>query len=348
MLSIPASSSDRAASGDQSPLLRVEGLRVHFFTSRGVIRAVDGVDFSVAPNETLGLVGESGSGKTISSLALLRLVPQPARIVGGRLMFEGRDLMKHSEREMSAVRGKRMAMVFQNPAYSLDPIMSIGDQLGEIYSWHEKVGRRQARERVAELLHLVGISDPKARLAQFPHELSGGMKQRVCIARALLCNPALVLADEPTTNLDVTIQAQIIDLLDELKDRLGTSMILVTHDMGLVARMADRITVMYAGRICETADAATIFRNPQHPYTRALLTSMPRVNRRYGRSADERLPVIGGRPPDLSMPPSGCPFHPRCAEAGAECNRVVPQMTALGSGHAVSCLKRGSEGVPVA
>lgn len=348
MHSTRVSSSEEAASEGQPALLRVEDLRVHFFTSRGVIRAVDGVNFAVAPNQTLGLVGESGSGKTISSLALLRLVPQPARIVGGRLVFEGRDLRAYSEQQMSAVRGKRIAMVFQNPAYSLDPIMSIGAQLGEIYSWHEKVGRRMARERVAELLHLVGISDPVARLAQFPHELSGGMKQRVCIARALLCSPALILADEPTTNLNVTIQAQIIDLLDELKDRFGMSMILITHDMGLVARMANRITVIYAGRICETASAETIFHNPLHPYTRALLRSMPRVDHRYQRSGEDRLPVIGGRAPDLSMPPKGCPFHPRCTEADAECSRFVPQMTTIASGHAVSCLKRGSVGVPVA
>lgn len=348
MLSTPVSNS-KAPVGATTvrPLLQVEDLHVHFFTDHGEIRAVNGVDFSVGAGETLGLVGESGSGKTISSLALLRLVPRPAQVVQGRIVFEGRDLMGYGEREMGQVRGKRIAMVFQNPAYSLNPILTIGDQLGEIYGWHEKVGRRQARERVAELLRLVGITDPRARLNQFPHELSGGMKQRVCIARALLCNPALVLADEPTTNLDVTIQAQILDLLDELKDRLGTSMVLVTHDMGVVARMADRITVMYAGRICETADAQTIFRNPQHPYTRALLASTPRVDQRYTRTATTRLPVIEGRPPNLAAPPTGCQFHPRCPEAGPECRRILPQMTPVGTGHAVSCFKRGSNAVPV-
>jgi oligopeptide/dipeptide ABC transporter ATP-binding protein len=254
--------------------------------------------------------------------------------------------MDKSEREMADVRGKRIAMVFQNPAYSLNPIYTIGAQLGEIVAWHEKINRNEAAERVAELLRLVGIADPRTRLTQFPHELSGGMKQRVCIARALLCNPALVLADEPTTNLDVTIQAQILDLLDTLKDRFATSMILVTHDMGVVARMADRITVMYAGRICETADARTIFHNPQHPYTRALLESMPRVDQSYANNKQRRLPVIAGRPPNLAAPPSGCRFHPRCPEAGPECGRFQPEMTSIAPGHAVSCLKRGSASTP--
>ena len=343
----PVSSNSAPVPVDARPLLELEDLHVHFFTSGGVLRAINGASFSVRTGETLGLVGESGSGKTLTSLALLRLVPRPARIVGGRILFGDRDLMAASEAEMCAVRGKRLAMVFQNPAYSLNPIFSIGDQLGEIYAWHEKVSRQEALERVADLLNLVGITDPKARLNQFPHELSGGMKQRVCIARALLCEPALILADEPTTNLDVTIQAQILDLLDELKQRLGMSMILVTHDLGVVARMADRITVMYAGRICETADARTIFRNAQHPYTRALLNSTPRVDQRYGRPRLERLPAIMGRPPDLSAPPAGCPFHPRCPEAGPECQQLMPQMTEVGDGHAVSCLKRASHGVPV-
>jgi oligopeptide/dipeptide ABC transporter ATP-binding protein len=348
MLSIPVSNSElpRPAAA-APPLLEVENLHVHFVTPNVSIRAVNGIDFHVGAKETVGLVGESGSGKTISSLALLRLVPRPAKIVQGHMRFEGRDLMEYSESEMSAVRGKRIAMVFQNPAYSLNPILTIGDQLGEIYAWHEKASRRQARERVAELLRLVGITDPKARINQFPHELSGGMKQRVCIARALLCNPALVLADEPTTNLDVTIQAQILDLLDELKSRFGTSMVLVTHDMGVVARMADRITVMYAGRICETADARTIFRNPQHPYTRALLSSTPRVDQRYTRTAAARLPVIDGRPPNLAAPPTGCQFHPRCPEAAPECRHLLPEPKAVAPGHAVSCLKRGSTGIPV-
>ena len=325
-------------------LLEVAGLKVHFKTQAGTVRAVDGVDFSVAPGETLGLVGESGSGKTITSLALLRLVPRPAEIVAGRISFEGKELLERSEKEMTSIRGRRIAMVFQNPAYSLNPIYTIGDQLSEIITAHERVGRKVARERVAELLRLVGIADPLSRIAQFPHELSGGMKQRVCIARALLCNPALVLADEPTTNLDVTIQAQILDLLNELKSRFSTAMILVTHDMGVVARMANRVTVMYAGRICETGDARTIFRNPQHPYTRALLESMPRADQSYGERGKRRLTSIGGRPPNLIAPPAGCRFHPRCPEVRPECSKLLPEPVEVSPGHKVSCLLRGSKG----
>ncbi len=348
MPSTRASSSRPPDSGRAaSPLLEAEGLHVHFRTRSGLVRAVNGVDFTVGVRETLGLVGESGSGKTMTSLALLRLVPRPAEIAAGRINFEGRDLLTFPEQEMRAVRGKRIAMVFQNPAYSLNPILSIGSQLSEVYAWHEKVSRRQALERVAELLNLVGITDARARLRQFPHELSGGIKQRVCIARALLCNPALILADEPTTNLDVTIQSQILELLDSLKGRLGTSMILVTHDMGVVASMADRIAVMYAGRMCEIAETRTIFHDPQHPYTRALLNSLPRVDRRYSDTEGERLPAIPGRPPNLAAPPPGCPFHERCPEADASCRAFVPQMADIAPGHGVSCLKRGSPGTPV-
>jgi len=329
-------------------LLRVSDLRVHFFTRGGVAPVVDGADFTVRPRETLGLVGESGSGKTMASLAVLRLVPPPARIVGGALRFEGRDLLALDEAEMRRLRGKRIAMIFQNPAYSLNPILTIGGQLTEILRWHEGVSAAVARERAAELLRLVGIADPLHRLRQFPHELSGGMKQRVCIARALLCNPALILADEPTTNLDVTIQAQILDLLEELRERLHMAMLLVSHDMGLVARVADRVTVIYAGRSCETADARTIFRTPLHPYTRALLESAPRVDRDYEHEARPALPTIGGRIPDLAAPPAGCRFHPRCPEASAECARLRPQFSEVAPGHFVACLKRGSPGLAAA
>jgi peptide/nickel transport system ATP-binding protein/oligopeptide transport system ATP-binding protein len=324
-------------------LLSVEGLKVHFPTRDGVVRAVDGVDFSVPAGKTLGIVGESGSGKTVSSLSLLRLAPPPALVVAGRVMFEGEDLLSLPAKRMEAVRGRRMAMIFQNPATSLNPLLSVGRQLGEILRWHTGVSRKAAAERVASLLALVGIGDPLARLRQYPHELSGGMKQRVGIARALLCEPALLLADEPTTALDVTIQAQILDLLADLRARLGMAMVLVTHDMGVVARMADRITVMYAGRVCETADAARIFSAPQHPYTRALLESMPRVDRRYG-PGERRLPSIAGRPPDLLHPPPGCRFAARCPEAVADCAVVMPRATELAAGHWVSCLRRGSVG----
>ena len=268
---------------------------MHFFTQSGVAPAVDGIDFAIRPRETLGLVGESGSGKTMASLAVLRLVPPPARIVGGSLRFQGRDLLALDDAAMRGLRGKSIAMIFQNPAYSLNPILTIGDQLIEILRWHERISRAAARDRAAELLRLVGIADPLHRLRQFPHELSGGMKQRICIARALLCNPALILADEPTTNLDVTIQAQILDLLEELRERLHMAMLLVSHDMGLVARMAHRITVVYAGRTCETADARThLSCAAASLYARAAgqrAARRPRLRARGApRAADDRRP----------------------------------------------------------
>ncbi|MBR0657960.1 ABC transporter ATP-binding protein [Neoroseomonas oryzicola] len=327
------------------PLLEVRDLKVHFFTREGVVRAVDGVDYSVNRAETLGIVGESGSGKTVSSLAMLRLVPPPARTVAGQILFDGEDLLTRTPKQMAALRGRHISMIFQNPATSLNPIYSIGAQLTEILTWHEKASRRDAEARAIELLGLVGISDPATRLRQYPHELSGGMRQRIGIARALLCNPSLVLADEPTTALDVTIQAQILELLAELQARFRMSMVLVTHDMGVVARMATRITVMYAGRVCETADAATIFNAPQHPYTRALLESMPRIDHSYAGPARRVLPSIPGRPPNLLNPPSGCRFHDRCPEAQAECRCLLPVETAVAPGHTVSCLRRGSPGI---
>jgi oligopeptide/dipeptide ABC transporter ATP-binding protein len=329
-----------------SDLLTVDGLRVHFFARSGIAPVVDGLDFALRPRETLGLVGESGSGKTMASLAVLRLVPPPARIVGGSMRFQDRDLLALDDAAMRGLRGKSIAMIFQNPAYSLNPILTVGDQLIEILRWHEGISRAAARDRVAELLRLVGIADPLHRLRQFPHELSGGMKQRICIGRALLCNPALILADEPTTNLDVTIQAQILDLLEELRERLHMAMLLVSHDMGLVARMAHRITVVYAGRTCETADARSIFHAPLHPYTRALLDSAPRVDYDYEHEVHPVLKTIGGRIPNLAEPPSGCRFHPRCPEATAECAQLRPEPFQVAPGHIVSCLKRGSHGLP--
>ncbi len=328
-------------------LLDVQDLHVQFETEAGRLQAVAGVDFAVDRNEVLGLVGESGSGKTMSSLALLRLVPRPGRITAGRIRFDGQDLLALPEPAVAALRGNRIAMVFQNPAHSLNPLYTVGAQLTEILRHHRRLSRRAAADRVAELLQLVGLSNPLGRMRQYPHEMSGGMKQRVCIARALLCDPALVLADEPTTALDVTIQAQILDLLADVRQRLGTAMVLVTHDMGVVARMADRIVVMYAGRVCETAPSRTIFRAPLHPYTAALLDSVPRADRPSpAAGARVALPVIGGRLPDPRHPPSGCRFHPRCPEAIADCARLLPIATEVAPGHSVSCIRRGSRSVP--
>jgi peptide/nickel transport system ATP-binding protein/oligopeptide transport system ATP-binding protein len=332
------------ASAATEPLVRVENLRIHFPLRGAPIRVVEGVNYSVAQGETLGIVGESGSGKTLSSLAILRLLPRPAQIAGGRIVFEGEDLAGKSDEEMRRLRGKRIAMVFQNPGFSLHPLMTIGAQLSEILTVHESLASKDASVRIEKLLRLVGISDPGTRIRQYPHELSGGMKQRVCIARALLCNPSLVLADEPTTSLDVTIQAQILELFEELKARFRMSMIFVTHDLGVVARIADRIAVMYAGQICETADAPTIFANPQHPYTRALLGSTPRVDQRSTRASGFRLPTIGGSGPAIMHQGDGCRFAGRCPEAGPECTRLAPLPLAVSPGHTVQCLKRGSAG----
>lgn len=330
-----------------SSLLEARALQVHFLSRNGTVRAVDGVDFSVARGETLCIVGESGSGKTITSLALLRLVPPPGRIIEGSISFDGVNLLRLSEAQMHAIRGRRMAMIFQNPGSSLDPVYSVGAQLSEILRAHERLGRSEAESRVVSLLREVGISDPGDRLRQYPHELSGGMKQRICIARALLCNPALVLADEPTTALDVTIQAQILELLREMRRRLDMSMVLVTHDMGVVAQMADRVAVMYAGKVCETGSARTIFASPLHPYTRALLESTPRIDRSYRRIRGQRLTAISGRPPDMARPPVGCRFHDRCPDRIADCARVTPVETTVAPGHTVSCIRQGSSAVPV-
>ncbi len=327
-------------------LLQVEGLRVRFDTESGPVHAVDGVDLTVAQNEVLGLVGESGSGKTMTSLALLRMVPKPGRIAAGSIRFDGQDLLALPDAAMARLRGSRIAMVFQNPAHSLNPLLTIGAQLGEIFRIHRRSSRSDAAARVAELLQLVGLSNPIQRMRQYPHEMSGGMKQRVCIARALLCEPRLVLADEPTTALDVTIQAQILDLLADLQTRLGTSMVLVTHDMGVVARMADRIVVMYAGRVAETAPARIIFHAPLHPYTRALLESVPRADRAPTGQGRVRLPVIAGRLPDPLHPPAGCRFHPRCPDAIPDCARMTPLPTEIAPGHSVSCIRRGSRSAP--
>ncbi len=322
------------------PLLEVQNLKTYFFTELGLAKAVDGVSFAVQAGETLGIVGESGSGKTMTAYSILQIVPRPGQIVGGSIRFQGEELLSKSEAEMNQIRGRRIAMIFQNPAFSLNPVYTIGQQLGELLQQHEGLSKKAAQERVMYLLNLVGINAPQTRVKQYPHELSGGMKQRVAIARALLCKPALVLADEPTTNLDVTIQAQILDLMQELKEQFGMSIILVTHDMGVVAQMADRITVMYSGKVCEVGDVHTIFENPQHPYTEALLEAMPRVDSSQ-HARISKLPVIPGTIPHLISPPTGCRFHPRCRYATEECQRKEPALNKITARHYAACLYRG-------
>src|SRR5499425_1809619 len=304
-------------------LLDVRGLRTHFTTSGAVIRAVDGVSWDVRPGETVALVGESGCGKSVSALSIMRLVSQPAgRIVGGQILFKGRDLLELSEDEMRRIRGKDIGMIFQEPMTSLNPVLTVGRQLTETVEIHLGMTPAQSRARATELLSLVGVSDPERRLGQYPHQFSGGMRQRMMIAMALSCNPALVLADEPTTALDVTIQAQILELMKDLSRRLGVAMLIITHNLGVVARYGDRVNVMYAGRIIERGTARELYRNPSHPYTLGLLRSVPRLD----EPRRARLAPIEGQPPDLTRLPAGCAFTPRCAFRVERCSLEAPPL----------------------
>jgi peptide/nickel transport system ATP-binding protein len=313
-------------------ILEIENLKTYFDTFAGLVKAVDGVNIAVKEGETLGLVGESGSGKSVTALSILRIVPKPGKIIGGKIVYKGQNLLEKSENELQKIRGKEIGYIFQDPATSLNPVFSIADQLTEVIRRHQNVTKKEALEKAIELLRLVEIPDPELKIWSYPHQLSGGMKQRIAVARALSCQPSLLLADEPTTNLDVTIQAQILQLMKNLKDKLGMSMILITHDMGIVAGVADRITVLYGGRVCETADTKTIFYNPLHPYTNALLTAVPSLALRK-----EKLEVIPGTIPNLVDPPSGCRFHPRCEYAKAVCTKKIPQLIEVESGHLVAC-----------
>jgi len=317
------------------PLLEVKSLRTSFFTEQGEVRAVDGVNFSVEPGKLMGIVGESGSGKTASVLSIMRLLPESARIVGGEILFEGRDLTKLSEPEMRAVRGARIAMIFQEPMTSLNPVFTIGNQIGEAIRLHQNATRREARERAIESLRMVGIADPERRVDDYPHQLSGGMRQRVMIAMALSCNPKLLIADEPTTALDVTIQAQILDLIRDLQTRLGLAVILVTHDLGIVAEYADDVTILYAARVMEQASSSELFRNPLNPYTRGLLESIPGAD----GARQHRLQAIPGTIPSAMNPPSGCRFHPRCPIAIPNCSNVDPPLEAKSAGHYAACIR---------
>jgi oligopeptide/dipeptide ABC transporter ATP-binding protein len=317
------------------PLLEVKDLRTSFFTDAGEVRAVDGVSFAVEPGKLMGLVGESGSGKTACVLSIMRLLPERAAVVGGAVLFEGRDLLKLSEPEMRAVRGAKIAMIFQEPMTSLNPVFTIGNQIGEAVRLHQHTSRRETLERTIEALRLVGIADPERRVNDYPHQLSGGMRQRVMIAMALGCEPKLLIADEPTTALDVTIQAQILDLIRELQVRLGLAVILVTHDLGVVARYADDVTILYAARVMEQAPSAELFNNPLNPYTRGLLESIPGAD----GHRHHRLRAIAGTIPSALHPPSGCRFHPRCPMAIDQCARVDPPLELKAPQHLVACIR---------
>jgi peptide/nickel transport system ATP-binding protein len=315
-------------------LLEIENLKTYFYTWAGVVKAVDGVSLNVKEGETLGLVGESGSGKSVTALSILGIVPRPGKIIDGRILYRGENLLEKKEGEMQKIRGKEIAYIFQDPATSLNPVFSIASQLTEVIRRHQNVGKQKALEKAIELFKLVEIPDPEIKIWSYPHQLSGGMKQRMAVARALSCQPSLLLADEPTTNLDVTIQAQILELMMNLKKKLGMSMILITHDMGVVAGVADRISVLYAGRVCESASTKTIFHNPLHPYTKALLEAVPNI-----AIKKEKLTVIPGTIPNLIEPPSGCRFHPRCDFAGSACSVTVPPLVEMESEHYVACIR---------
>jgi oligopeptide/dipeptide ABC transporter ATP-binding protein len=317
------------------PLLTVRDLRTHFFTREGVVHAVDGVSFELEQGRTIGIVGESGCGKTVTALSIMGLLPKPpARIVGGEILFEGRDLAKLSERALEDVRGSEIAMIFQDPMTSLNPTLTIGTQIVETIRRHTKASKGVARRRAAELLAEVGIDDARRRLDDYPHRLSGGMRQRVMIAIAISCEPALLIADEPTTALDVTVQAQVLDLLDELRESHGMATMIITHDMGVVAEVADDVLVMYAGQIVEQAPVLELFDRPEHPYTEALMGSLPQIEGEGIREG--RLVAIPGRPPDLVDPPEVCRFAERCPYAGRDrCAQHMPELREVRPGHLV-------------
>ena len=320
-----------------SPLLQVKDLSTHFVSARGtrVVRAVNEVSMTLDAGETLGIVGESGSGKTTLALTLLRLLPPAARIVSGEILFEGEDLLKKSDREMRHIRGKRIAMILQDPMASLNPLFTIGDQVAEPMRVHDNVGRASAWTKARDLLKAVRISAPETRVREYPHQMSGGMRQRIVGAIAISCEPALLIADEPTTSLDVTIQAQYLNLLRELQRAHHLALIFITHNLGIVAKMCDQVAVMYAGRMVEFGPMRRIFNAPAHPYTEALLTSIPRLS-----DTCARLTAIDGQPPDLASPPSGCAFHPRCPKAIERCREEDPPSFTVGERHIARCWLR--------
>jgi len=319
------------------PLLQVTDLRTHFATPDGVVRAVDGISFHVDPGETVGIVGESGCGKSVTSMSILRLIPEPPGRVAGHVRFSGRDLLALPEAEMRGIRGNDISMIFQEPMTSLNPVLTVGHQIGETVQLHEGVSAQAAEARAVDMLTLVGMPAPEKRVREYPHQLSGGMRQRVMIAMALACNPKLLIADEPTTALDVTIQAQILDLMRDLKTRLGSAIMLITHDLGVVAEMAQRVVVMYAGRKVEEASVENIFARPLHPYTRGLLGAVPKLGSSVEVGGRGRLTEIPGLVPSLRSPIVGCSFAGRCPLVTDVCRRVSPPIEEHLPGHVAAC-----------
>jgi len=318
-------------------LIEIQNLRTYFDVKGHVAKAVDNVSLAIAPGQTLGLVGESGCGKSVTAHSIIRLIPQPpGRIVSGKIYFEEDNLLEFTESQMRRIRGNRISMIFQEPMTSLNPVFPVGDQVGEVIRLHQKLSRKTTRDRVIEMFQLVGIPAPETRISDYPHQMSGGMRQRVMIAMALACNPKLMIADEPTTALDVTIQAQILDLMNKLKAETGASILFITHDLGVIAEMAQNVAVMYAGKIVEYTDAKTLFARPKHPYTIGLMESIPVIGR---KTREERLKTIAGVVPSLLDLPEGCLFNDRCPDAFDDCLRINPQTYSVEANHSVRCLK---------
>ncbi|WP_342164038.1 ABC transporter ATP-binding protein [Methylobacterium sp. SD21] len=321
---------------NEAPLLSIENLQVHFRTPEGVNRAVDGVSFAIGAGETLAIVGESGCGKSVTSMSILRLLPEPPAAIAGAIRFQGTNLLDLSDKEMRKIRGNDISVIFQEPMTSLNPVLTVGRQIGETLRLHQGLSRAQAEERAIEMLTLVGIPEPKRRVREYPHQLSGGMRQRVMIAIALACSPKLLIADEPTTALDVTIQAQILDLMRDLKRRVGAAIMLITHDLGVVAEVADRVVVMYAGRKVEEAAVTDLFRNPRHPYTRGLMGAVPRLgSAEHGETG--RLAEIPGMVPSLKTRIEGCVFAGRCPQVAEICRKAAPALERKGPAHLAAC-----------
>lgn len=313
-------------------LIKIEDLRTYFYTEDGVVPAVDGVSFSIEAGKTLGLVGESGCGKSVTSLSIMRLIPPPGKITGGKIIFEGTNLLELPENEMRKIRGNKISMIFQEPMTSLNPVFTVGNQIAEAIQLHQGLDKNSAMEKAIEMMRLVGIPSPELRAKDYPHQLSGGMRQRIMIAMALACNPKLLIADEPTTALDVTIQAQILELIKELREKIGMSVLLITHNLGVVAETADNVAVMYAGRIVEYGTVRDIFKNPLHPYTWGLLQAIPRLD-----TTRDRLLTIEGSVPDMVSLPTGCKFAPRCMFVTPECEKSEPNLDEITPGHLARC-----------